>query len=323
MHGYLYKQAYGKLRDARKPLFIADERIDGDSLGSSLALAGHLEQLGRSVHVFVSGPIPEKYQGLPYVGKCTTDRSVFLDPDVDVVVTFDCSDGAWIQGLIASLPNRPLLVNIDHHATNPMYGDLNLVAVGSPATCEVVYQMFKSNQIIPSKESATCLLSGICFDTTVFFNEGTNARALEAASDLMLCGARVQDVVRTLFRNRSVSALRMWGVALERLRRHPEFGFVSTCITRADMEENGVTDEEIDGLSDFLNVVISADTLCVMRETKDGGVKVSMRASGQNVANVARAFGGGGHVKAAGFTVKNARLVRSTDGCFRVEEVIK
>lgn len=322
MHGYLYTQVYQRLCEARKLVFIADERLDGDSLGSSLALADHLTKLGKRVMVYVSRPVPEKYQFLPGASMCTSDPAIFHDPEVDTVASFDCSDGHFINGLVSEMRERPFVVNIDHHATNPLYGDLNLVAVESPATCEVVYQLLKAAHVVPSKEAATCLLCGICFDTTVFFNDGTNALALEAASDLVLFGARVQDVIRTIFRNRTVAALRIWGIALERLRRHPELGFVATCITRQDMETNDVTDDEVDGLSDFLNVVINAETFCVLRETHDGGVKVSMRTSTQNVANLARAFGGGGHVKAAGFTTPNSRLTLGADGRWQVEEKV-
>lgn len=320
MHSYLYKQVYQKLVHADKLIFIADERIDGDSLGSSLALADHLMQQGKKIQVFVSRPIPEKYQFLPGIESCTDNPAIFQDARIDAVASFDCSDARYVDRLVSAMPRRPFVVNIDHHATNALYGDMNLVVVDSPATCEVVYQLFRVNQMIPSKEAATCLLCGICFDTTIFFNEGTNARAFEAASDLVLFGARVQDVVSTIFCNRTIAALRMWGVALERLRHHPELGFVATCITRGDMEENGVTDDEVDGLSDFLNVVINTQTLCVLRETKEGGVKVSMRSTAHNVGRLAKAFGGGGHVKAAGFTVPHARLVCDEQACWRVVE---
>jgi phosphoesterase RecJ-like protein len=320
MDRYLYTQVFTRLLASEQPLFIADERIDGDSLGSSLALADHLLRLRKPVRVFVSGPVPEKYQFLPHVEICTHDPDVLRDPDTDLVVSFDCSDAAYVSLLIAQMPRRPFIINIDHHASNPRYGDLSMVDTASPATCEMVYRLFRANQCVLNRESATCLLCGICFDTTIFFNGATNVQALAAASDLVRCGASIQDVIRAVFRNRRVAALNMWGVALERLRYHSGLGLVTTAITREDMDAHGVTDEEIDGLSDFLNVVIRVETLCVLRETHGGGVKVSMRTTSRNVAGVASTFGGGGHRKAAGFTVPHSRLVCDASGCWHVEE---
>ena len=101
----------------------------------------------------------------------------------------------------------------------------------------------------------------------------------------------------------------MWGSALERLSVHEETKIVSTCLTRKDIEENGVNDDEIDGLSNFLNLVADTETLIVLRETKDGGVKASMRSRTFDVSAHAKLFGGGGHAKAAGFTIPHACFV--------------
>ncbi|MBI4599211.1 DHH family phosphoesterase [Candidatus Uhrbacteria bacterium] len=318
MHQYLFHQMHDRLLRAKRVLLIADERIDGDSLGSSLAVADYLHRLGTPFRVLVSGPVPEKYRFLPHADWCTDDPAVLADPHIDLAVSFDCSNEVYVNRLLSQVPHRPFLINVDHHKTNVGYGDLNLVFVEAPATCEVVHQFFDVNRIVPSKQSATVLLCGIAFDTTVFFNDGTNARAFDAASQLVLHGARPHDVIRLLFRNRTVPALRMWGTALERLRRHAESGCVSTCILRRDIEENDVTDDEVDGLSDFLNVVVNAHTLFVLKETREGGIKVSMRTSVYDVARLARAFGGGGHVKAAGFTLRHACLVPGEGNAWRV-----
>lgn len=320
MDTFKNKLIHEHLLKARKPLFVADKRIDGDALGSSLALVDYLAEKGKNVSVIVSGSIPEKYKYLPHIENCTSDRSILNDPEIDLVVTFDCSEAEYIKEIVSAIPGKPMVINIDHHATNPNFGDINLIDAHSPATAEMIYRFFQANGITPSKASATSMLCGIAFDTTIFTNDGTDSKALEAASDLALYGARVQDVIRMMFWNRSIAALRIWGLALERLRLHPELGFVATCLTRQDILDNGVTDDEIDGLSDFLNIVTESDTLFVIREALDGSVKASMRTSSQNVAAIAAAFGGGGHVKAAGFSIPNSQLICGNDGYWRVED---
>jgi phosphoesterase RecJ-like protein len=319
MEAYLHTRILSLLRAAKKPVFISDERTDGDSLGASLAMADFLRGEGVRVPVYVSGPVPEKYRSMPNADLCTHDPAVFEDPEIDLVVVFDCSDARYVRDLVERLPRKATVINIDHHATNPLYGDVNQVVTDAPATAAVVHAFYEANRLVPSRDAATCLLIGICFDTTVFQNSATNPRALRAASLLMMSGARIQDVIRIQFHNRSVQALRLWGAALERLTRHPTLGTVSTFLTRQDIEENDASDEDVDGLSDFLSLASDAETLFVLRETTDGGVKVSMRSQSQNVANVARAFGGGGHVKAAGFTLPNTKFTKDDSGAWTLE----
>lgn len=321
MDGLLHKQVYEELLAAEHPVFICDERLDGDSLGSALAFVDVLKQHERPrPRVYVSDEIPAVYAHLPHIDMCTQDAGVFLDPTIDLIVVFDCSDEAFVRGLVGQHPGHPRVINIDHHKTNKHYGHVNVVMADAPATAEVVYRFYQENHLIPSREAATCLLTGLCYDTTAFSNSATNDRALQVASELVLCGARVQSVIRTLFKNRPVAVLRVWGAALERLHYNPEYDCVVTCITRKDIDDHKIGDEEIDGLSNFLSLVTDTDTLYVFRETADGHVKASMRSSSRDVSAIARAHGGGGHEKAAGYTVKDAKLVCGEDGCWKVEK---
>lgn len=301
--------------DAQHPVFICDERIDGDSLGSSLALAHFLKGKGVTVRVFVSESIPEQYRFLPGIEQTTIDKQIFQNPEIDLVVVFDCSDAEFVRGLMDLTSHRPTLVNIDHHATNSRYGDVNQVIVDAPATAEVVHRFFLENHIIASREMATCLLTGICFDTTVFSNSATGERALNAASDLITAGGHIQDVIRHIYQSRSVSALRIWGEALSRLSTHEASGAVFTFITWDDLEKSDLEPDEVDGLSNFLQLVVDAHTLFVIREAQTGELKVSMRSSKYDVATVAKAFGGGGHKKAAGFVSQSHTFVCDEVGC--------
>lgn len=318
------EQIHEKLIQAKQPLLVADERLDGDSLGSSLAVADYLSRLGKPVRVFVSEAIPEKYRLLPRRELCFFDRGELKKISPDLVIFFDCSDSGYVEKIVGELSGPgAFLINIDHHATNSKFGHLYFVDVAAPATCEIIIRFFRENKIAINKEAATCLFSGLIFDTTAFSNNATSALVLERASEMLMLGARGNEAIRLLLKNRSIPALRMWGVALERLFDHEEFQAVATVITRQDMATFGVGEEDIDGLSNYLNWALAADTICVFRETKDNGVKVSLRTRSGDVAAIARARGGGGHTKAAGFTVKNARLVCGPDGCWRVEEMVK
>jgi phosphoesterase RecJ-like protein len=320
MESYLHKQIYDLLVNAREPVFISDERLDGDSLGSALALADFVASLGKTVPVYVAATVPIQYRRLPRVHQCTTSLQIFENPEIDLVVVFDCSDAEFVRGLVQRIPGNPQVVNIDHHTTNGRYGHVNQVVEDAPATAAVIHQFFEENQLVLSRDAATCLLTGLCFDTTAFSNNATNERALASASKLVMGGARVQEVIQAMFFNRSVSALRVWGCALERIEEDREQQMISTYLTRRDIEEHQVSDDEIDGLSNFLNLVTDIDTLRVFRETSDGHVQVSMRSLTRDVAEIAKQHGGGGHKRAAGYVIASSKLVCGADGCWRVEK---
>lgn len=306
-----HKRIHDLLLSAQNPVLVSDVRIDGDSLGSAMAMYHFLSQHGKTSRVYVAEAVPEQYRFLPDVHVCSMDATIFDDATIDLVVVFDCSEAAFVASLVDRIDGNPTVINMDHHKTNPKYGHVNQVLVDAPATAEVVFRFLEANHVVITKHVSTCLLAGLCFDTNMFSNSATNERALDTASQLILYGARVQDVIRTMFQNRSVSALHVWGAALERLADHPEIRVMTTVLTRNDIETHQVTDDEIDGLSNFLNLVADTDTLFVLRETKEGGVKVSMRSRTQDVSKIASAHGGGGHAKAAGFTLSNACLVEN------------
>lgn len=297
---------------ARHILIINDVRIDGDTLGSSLAMHLELLKRGKEVEHISPKPISDDFKFLPGLERITLTTDALADPTIDLVVCFDCANGDHVLEFLRQMSPRPFLISFDHHVTNPHYGDLNLILVEASSTAEVVWRFFKRVGIQPGRDSATCLLTGICTDTGIFGNPATNAVCLEAASELSLVGARVQDVLRHLFVNKSVGALQLWGRALERLRRHPDHNFVTTYITRADLAETQTTEEDLEGVSNFLIALLQTDTVMVFRETADGGVKGSMRTVSGNVAKIASWFpGGGGHIKAAGFTVPDVSLQHS------------
>lgn len=320
MESYLHRQIHDLLLHAREPVFISDERLDGDSLGSALALVDFMASIGKTVPVYVASTVPEQYRCLPRAHQCTTSLCIFENPEIDLVVVFDCSDAEFVRGLVERIPGNPQVVNIDHHITNSRYADVNQVVDNAPATAAVVYRFFEENYLIPSRDAATCLLTGLCFDTTALSNAATNERAFDTTSKLILNGARVQDVIRTLFHHRSISALRVWGLALERLDVDRREGVIRTYLTRQDINDHHVTDDEIDGLSNFLNLVTDIDTLQVFRETQDGNVQVSMRALTKDVSEIAKAHGGGGHRLAAGYTIPQASLVLDENHGWRVEK---
>ena len=287
------------------PIFLSDRRTDGDSLGAVCALA----LLWRDIHkrdpvIILSATCEERYVSLPGVQWCTTVPSPAVFAQADAVVVCDCSEEEYVRDWSTRLSPEAAVINIDHHATNTRYGTMNIVMTNSPSTTCVVAQMCVEARLEPSPEAATGLLLGILFDTNLFQNSATSALALELAARCVRWGATISTVLRCLYGNRSVEALRLWGLVFERLRQHQQLSLVSTYLRYAEIERLGKGDgASLDGLVDFLHVVVEMDTFCFFKETMEGDVKLSMRTRSKNVARLAQVCGGGGHTKAAGCTV--------------------
>jgi phosphoesterase RecJ-like protein len=296
---------YNALSKAKRVLVIGDGKPDGDSMGSSTALYGWLKREGKDVKLFMSVPSPKVFLFLDHVHDFTQDESVF-DENWDVVVSLDASapGAGGFEKLQPRLKPGHMFFNVDHHVTNTKFGQVNIVMVEACSTCEIVYRFFEDNCIALDDKMATSIMTGLCTDTSHFSNAGTNVKGIEAAGVCTAAGARHNDILKHLVLNKTVDGLKLWGAALSRLHHNPEFDMTATYFTLKDIEGVPGGDEAVEGVSNFLNLVCGeADTVLVLREKADKTVKGSMRSHSRDVSEVAKKLGGGGHKKAAGFTL--------------------
>ena len=296
---------------------VASHANCGDATGSVTALYLILTRLGKQVTIFLPAPVPKSFRFLPRTEIIKTDPAVIKWSDYDLFLCVDAAEPK-LTGLESRWSERPAnltTVNFDHHHTNTGYGDFNLVDKESAATCAMLYEWWQTAGWPIDKQVATCLLTGILTDTGSFSNPGTNEAALRTASSLILQGASVGRVLDQVVRNRTLVELKLWGRALERLQENIDLGLVTTIITQADIQELGVTTEALEGVANFLNELQGPRAVMVLKEQADGTVKGSLRTTRDDidVAAMAKLFGGGGHRKAAGFTVPG-RLVDSPSG---------
>lgn len=301
----LLKDMYRALSQAKRVLVIGDGKPDGDSMGSSTALYGWLKREGKDVKLFMSVPSPKAFLFLDHVQDFSMDAALF-DQDWDVVVSLDASapGAGGFEALQPRLKAGHVFINVDHHVTNTKFGHLNVVMTDACSTCEIVYRFFEENRITLDDKMATSLLTGLCTDTSHFTNAATNPKGIEAAGVCTASGARHADILKHLVSNKTVDGLKLWGLALSRLHHNPTFDMTATYFTLKDIEGVPGGDEAVEGVSNFLNAVCGeADTILVLREKADATVKGSMRSHTRDVSEVAKTYGGGGHKKAAGFTI--------------------
>ncbi|MDP2631353.1 MAG: DHH family phosphoesterase [Candidatus Uhrbacteria bacterium] len=314
MTSLIYKQIKDSIDKAEHILLLTDERIDGDTIGSTLGMYHVLCEMGKRVSVFSPQPIVDTLKFLPGVEDIGRDSAIFQDDSIDLVIIFDCSDGGYIREHIPSMRRPVPLVVLDHHESNPRYGTINLIESDAASTADIAWRFVKAMKFSMNRLAAQCFLTGICTDTHIFLTSNTSVASLDAAHELSMYGARLQDIVRETMMNRSLSTLRLWGLAFERLHWNEEFQIMATAITEADIKLLGVEEMETKSLANFLNAMLEGeDAVLVMRETDDGAVKGSFRSHERDVCELASRFGGGGHTRAAGFKVDSARLVESSE----------
>lgn len=312
----LILQLTRSLARAKRVLIVSHANC-GDATGSVLACRFILERLGKQVVTFLPAPPPKSFRFLPKAeeimfGQAAVDFSAY-----DVWLCVDLAEPK-LSGFEARFYERPpgvITVNVDHHQTNPEYGDVNIVDRSASATCAMLYEWFRAAGYPIDRKVATCLLTGILTDTGSFSNPGTNEAALESAAGLLLQGASVSGVLERVVRNKTVPELKLWGRAFERLYEHPSLKLVVTIITQADLNELGATDEALEGVANFLNDLAGYRAVLVLKEKDDSTIKGSLRTTRDDVdvAAIAKLFGGGGHRKAAGFSVPG-RLVETELG---------
>lgn len=313
------KKIHDHLQQANEVLIVSHKNPDGDTLASASALMQYLRQLNVKHTAFCATPISQNLAFLPHLEYFVTDSVLLYQRRFDTIIVVDAGDllYAGVQEHFQKLPYSPIIINIDHHCTNELYGHYNLVLPEAASTTEVLHFYFKINGIKLDKHLATCLLTGIVTDTNNFSNPATTARSLKTASELLRAGANLRLIQGWTLKNKTLRGLKIWGKVLSRLQKNSDYDVVSTVLIPADIADNkkDVTNEEAEGLSNFLNNLGEGKIVLLLKDRGDGIIKASLRTTdpATDVSVLAKYFNGGGHAKAAGFSIPG-RIIQTETG---------
>jgi len=303
------KQIYTRIQKATHIILVPHQNPDGDTLGSVTAMMQWLDRIDKPYTAFCATDISPKLMFLPNIDNVSRDPSAWKKADTDLVIVFDSGDlgYAGVDTHVDSMNKKPDIINIDHHATNAHFGKLNLVMETASSTTMILYKFFVANKINISKHIATSLLTGLITDTGNFTNAATTTGSLKIASKLVELGGDLAQIQNATMKDQSVKGLQLWGKILERLTHHEELDIVHTHVTRKDISDHGINESEVEGLANFMNNITDGRAGMILKEKEDGTVKGSFRTTRDDVdvSAFAKLFGGGGHKKAAGFTVEH------------------
>jgi phosphoesterase RecJ-like protein len=304
----MYKKIYNEVKKAKNILLIPHKNPDGDALGSITAFMHFLKSLDKKFSAFCSTSIPSNLLELPYTEHIKTDPSIWKNPDFDLIIVFDTGElkRAGIDEFVGNMVKKPHIINIDHHFLNENFGDNNLVVPNASSTTEILYNFFKNNNIKIDPTIATCLLMGLTTDTSFFTNKLTTKSSLNIASRLVKYGANIKKIKELIFKNKTINSLKLWGLALSRLKKHEKIDLIYTYVTQDDLKKYNLTEDSSEGFSNFINNINESKVTLIFKEDADEKIKVSMRTNYEDidVSKISKELGGGGHKKAAGFTIQ-------------------
>ena len=288
-------------------LIVCHIRPDGDTLGSGLAFVHLAQALKKQVDIVTESAIPPQYSFLPCIDRVNNP----LAKKYDLVIVVDCAD-AERMGRYKGYAKTHLSVNIDHHQTNDYFAKHNIVVPTASSTCEVVFDIFKNEEIFSDKLTldkgtikniATCLMTGLSTDTGHFMHSSVNYKVMNTAANLTELGADVHYIANCIYRSDSKTRQLMLAKVLSTMRFFDDDKICVMTMMLDDFKSINASPLETEG---FINYPLSIKTTQVavtVIQYNQNTYKVSFRSKGIDVAKIAGIFDGGGHIRAAGCTV--------------------
>jgi bifunctional oligoribonuclease and PAP phosphatase NrnA len=280
----------------------AHQNPEGDALGATLGLCSILRGLGKTAHAFNPDPVPAIMRFLP--GAKSVLHAVSAIPPVDAVIVLDCGDrdrtGADFKQFMKPKP----VLNIDHHQTNTAFGEKNWVEPTASSTGEMIVALAEALDAKIGRDAALCLYTAILTDTGSFNFSNTSAGALYAAAEMVEAGAKPEVAAGNYYHAKPAGYLLLLADFLATLSFNPAQTMGEAVLRLASYARTATGPDTSENFINFISDVQTVKVAVCYRENDDGQWKVSFRAKGEvDVAQLASAFGGGGHKNAAGCTI--------------------
>lgn len=290
-----------EINKAESIVILTHEHPDGDAVGTSLALYNALKICGKDNLDLIIPECPNTFMFLPNASDIKKESCI---ENYDLAITIDCANFKMLNGWSKYFENANTTVVIDHHGTNTMYGDYNFVNPDAPACAEVMIVALNHFNMEINKDIGTCLLAGIITDTGGFKYQGVTAETFEFVAKLLNKGVNVSDTYRKVLQVKTKSAFELSRIASNRLEFLEDGKIAYTYLTLKDYDKVNAVYGDHEGIVDMGRDVKGVEVSIFIREVRGKGLKVSLRSNEKvNVDEIALLFGGGGHLKAAGFPI--------------------
>ena len=288
--------------------FIVTSHIspDGDNIGSTLSMYNSLKKLKKNVYYVLDDTPPKNLEFL--LKDVNILKSNEFNIDKFNIISLDCGDRKRICLSDEIKDKAQKIICIDHHASNDKYGDYNYIDINASSTCELVYNVLvaynkKYNIDLIDENIATFLYTGLVTDTGNFMYSNTHPTSFDMAKNLLLKGAKKENIIQNIFQSNSANYYKLLGEALNTLDIiNNKVACIS--ITKEMLKRNIISFNDVDGITSYTRDIEGVEVGILLKEKKDNEIKVSLRSKSYvDVSKIAQSFGGGGHIKAAGCTI--------------------
>lgn len=296
--------------------------VDGDALGSALALFLALEKIDVPSLVLLDEEPPQK---LAFMTARNTFK-VYAEADLETLagsqtlaLAIDCSDAGRVGRRRALFEKASQTAAIDHHSSAGKSEGLKVVETTAAATGELIYTLIRQLEAVTEcpimdRSIAVCLMGAILSDTGGFVFSNTTATTFRIASELMNEQLDIRRMTYQLFDETSQTKLKLTGDVFSNARFLAGGRIAIGSVSKELMRQLGASDEDLDGLVGQLRSAVGVDVSFMLREMADGAIRVNIRSDEQfNSADFAAFYGGGGHPRAAGMTLTGMTLSEAAD----------
>ncbi len=276
---------------------LTHRRPDGDTVGSSAALCRALRSLGKTAHILQNEEVTARFQWL-HQG-LTKEQA----EEQDTIITVDVAAPRMLPKTFEHLLGR-MVLRIDHHASGISFTDRELVEPNTAACAEIIYDLLLAMGVEMDAETADAIYVGTSTDTGCFRFSNTNAHTFQTAAACARAGARIYELNQVLFETNTLEKMKMQAWIVDHMQVFGGGKLAVVAIPKAVELEIGVTEDDMDNISNFPRTVAGVCMAATLRETRDGDTKISVRAVlGYDATRITGQFGGGGHKGAAGANV--------------------
>ncbi len=291
------------IKSAKKILLLSHVNPDGDTLGSMCAMYSMIyNRFKIKADMSVVSNIPFNYSFLPNINLAQRyyDQSLVYD----LVITLDVAAIDRVRDAKIFFDKAKCTVNIDHHKTNPGFGDYQIIEPDASSCGEVLFNYFKENNWEITKDAAECLYVAIMTDTGNFRFENTNSKGFRAVADLVEIGANPTVLYKKCYETKTKNLVMFQNYCVNKAEFLNDNKVAYTTVYKKDLEKFSAGDDYTDGIAETLRAIDTTEVAFVVKEVESKMTKVSMRSKKIDVAQICSVFGGGGHTFAAGCTIK-------------------
>jgi len=307
-----FHEIAGAIKQANRIVILSHIRPDCDAIGSQLALAFSLQQLGKEVSAWNEDGLPESFRFLEKSD--LIHRPPEAPAEFDLAIALDTASEQRLGTALHAIRHANRWINIDHHVSNPGYGDLVYIDTFAAATGQIVYEFLRAENLPLTQPAADALYAAISTDTGSFRYSNTTARTFEIVADLIKSGANATGITNKLYESYPKRRVELLGEILPQASFDADDKIASIVLTNETKQRLGIQPDDIDGLIDYIRCVDTVVVALFFEELPEARIRLSMRSKDDrvDVNKICSEFGGGGHRRAAGARIRgNLAEVRS------------